>query len=169
MLQEYEADNSVTKNNTFNLLNRKMPGTTKSSAQVSKPMTIEEFTQQSRIANNSSGLWNIPVDNSATYTSYSRQKLLKKNKNSSSVRNSSDIKISERPSQNLQAVIEMHREQQSSVNKITESQDDYVMSGISDAVFNQKFHYKRQDSRNLFEKNLKNAIKRNRKGLVRSQ
>ena len=147
-------------------------------------MTLEEYTRKSRndavgTAISMSGLSN-PIDNnylgaSATYTSYSKQKLLKKSKQalSSSLRSRSNLHhVTSRPSQNLQAVIEMHREQQNIDNANYKGKSDEHLklnaaggSGMSDAIFNQMFHYRRQESLENLEKGLKNAAKRNRRGL----
>ena len=88
---------------------------------------------------------------------------------SSSLRSRSNLQhVTNRPSQNLQAVIEMHREQQN----IDKGKNDEVINsnaagggGMSDAIFNQMFHYRRQESIEFLEMSLKNAAKRNRRGL----
>ena len=120
-------------------------------------MTLEEYTRKSRneavgTAISMSGFSN-PIDNyqgsSANYTSYSKQKLLKKSKQalSSSLRSRSNLHhVTSRMSQNLQAVIEMHREQQNIDNASYKGKSDENLKsngaggGMSDAIFNQMFH-----------------------------
>ena len=91
---------------------------------------------------------------------------------SSSLRSRSNLHyVTNRPSQNLQAVIEMHREQQNIDNANYKGKSDEHLKtnaaagGMSDAIFNQMFHCRRQESIEFLEKSLKNAAKRNRRGL----
>ena len=66
----------------------------------------------------------------------------------------------------------MHRGQQNIDNANYKGKSDEHLklnadggSGMSDAIFNQMFHYRRQESLENLEKGLKNAAKRNRRGL----